>query len=424
MQRFNQETTWAKRAVLCLSWLLAGGCATLDSPVKKGALPSENSATGSAVAKQEPSTAVAAVEDFLRRTNEYAISTTAALSSPSSMPAGESRKREPSSGEAGVGPDANGDAKSSAASLVAEPLVANAKIDITDRAVPVRPAPAAPILKSLRVEVPKLDSGTDVAVSATRPAENVSAVNHPLDTMPAVNSLTVEEWLRLLEDRVAKGDDFDAEWQLRFARVGLRRDESVQTWSASLSEETRSLLTALFDVIAAVRVVARTSVPVSEEALSRVEQLRQKMADRANPLIADIRLCKKVVTFGVYDEMPAEELAAGQGIQTIVYCEVRNLRYEKTSEGHYRASLATRVELIASDGRSVWNRDEPSVTDVCRKPRGDFFLAQRVSLPATLPEGEYVLKAFVEDKLSGKATEGTHRFLVGAGTSLAKARER
>ena len=68
--------------------------------------------------------------------------------------------------------------------------------------------------------------------------------------------------------------------------------------------------------------------------------------------------------------------------------------------------------VLSADGKSMWQREEPEIKDICRQRRTDFFLAQRVTLPPTLPAGEYVLKVYVEDKLSGRASEATHPFTI------------
>jgi len=55
----------------------------------------------------------------------------------------------------------------------------------------------------------------------------------------------------------------------------------------------------------------------------------------------------------------------------------------------------------------LWTHEEPEIVDDCRRRRRDFFIAQRVALPANLPAGELVLKVLVTDKQSGKAQEST-----------------
>ena len=68
----------------------------------------------------------------------------------------------------------------------------------------------------------------------------------------------------------------------------------------------------------------------------------------------------------------------------------------------------------------MWHYEEPDIEDLCRQRRMDFFIAQRVALPPTLPAGEYVLKVLVEDKLSGRAHEAVYPLTISSGFSAAK----
>jgi len=169
-----------------------------------------------------------------------------------------------------------------------------------------------------------------------------------------------------------------------------------------------------------VRKVARDPQLAGQEALDTVDELQSALADRVDPEIATIALCRNVTTFGVYDEMESDEFVAGRTLRTIVYSEIENLSAEQTAEGDFRTLLATRLEVLTADGRSVWQHEEPEIEDVCRRRRADFFIAQRISLPPVLGEGDYVLKAFVEDKLSGKANESIYQFHVYSPTSIAR----
>jgi hypothetical protein len=110
--------------------------------------------------------------------------------------------------------------------------------------------------------------------------------------------------------------------------------------------------------------------------------------------------------------MSDEDFVAGRSNPTIVYSEIRNLRSEPVEGSQYRTLLGTRIEILTADGDSVWQHVEPEIVDLCRRRRNDFFIAQRIVLPSTLPPGEFVLKVLVEDRLSGKADEATHRFTV------------
>jgi hypothetical protein len=117
--------------------------------------------------------------------------------------------------------------------------------------------------------------------------------------------------------------------------------------------------------------------------------------------------------------MMREEFVAGRSTSTIVYYEIRNLRSEETRDYQFRTLLATRLEMFTLDGKSVWRREEPEIEDLCRQRRTDFFVAQRIALPPAIPAGEYILKVYAEDKLSGMATEASHQFSIFSPMSIA-----
>ena len=52
-------------------------------------------------------------------------------------------------------------------------------------------------------------------------------------------------------------------------------------------------------------------------------------------------------------------------------------------------------------------RKQASVIDLCRNRRRDFFLADRLTIPASLPAGRYVLKVTVVDDLANRVAEST-----------------
>jgi hypothetical protein len=77
---------------------------------------------------------------------------------------------------------------------------------------------------------------------------------------------------------------------------------------------------------------------------------------------------------------------------------------------------------LTAAGQSIWQHEEPEIVDICRRRRTDFFVAQRITLPPTLSAGDYVLKVLMEDRLSGKANEGTCVFTIGMPVSMANGR--
>ncbi|MFQ5493923.1 MAG: hypothetical protein ACE5EX_00945 [Phycisphaerae bacterium] len=293
--------------------------------------------------------------------------------------------------------------------------VANAQVTVAGSSTAAR-LPALPVVEaiSIRGDAPAVPSIS--AIEATR------ATNQPLDTRASRETLSPDRWLAELEAQADQARDFDSEWRLRLADLAFSRDAAAAEFSSSMAEGTRRILSALVRAAVAIRGAARdpSAEPVAREALTRVDDLRDVLADRVDPQVSALALCRKVVNFGAYEEMADTDFIAGRPVQTIVYNEVRNFRTEEADNGHFRTRIGSRLEVLTRDGRSIWRHEEPEIIDLCRRRRTDFFVAQRITLPPTLPAGEYVLKVLVEDKLSGRADEETLSFTIHDALSVAQ----
>lgn len=352
---------------------------------------------------------LAAVEAFLERTGEYergsaephvnlTAGTPTARSNAAEAPRLQPRTlREPPPSEL------NRTARS--------PIVANAQVALKDVAPP-RPRLALPMIRFVSLRDPS------VAISApANDARKEKTANEPLSTDEETGSVSPDRLVSYLEEQAKDGTDFDAEWRLRMTQLALQRDQDALELSPTLPASARELLTALFRTATAVRRAARDPLSDAAETLESVEKLRAVVADRADPVVSSVALCRKVVTFGIYEQMDSSAFIAGRPIQTIVYSEIRGFRSDPKEGGRFETRLATRLEVLSSDGRSMWQHEEPEIIDICRRRRTDFFIAQRITLPANLPAGDYVLKVWIEDKLSGRADEATYEFEIrSAGT--------
>ncbi len=285
--------------------------------------------------------------------------------------------------------------------------VANVQVAIDDFG-PERAAPALPVIQTVSIAV----SGQSVDEVSDQLEEMATqnAANGPLDAVEPERSWTVDDVLGRLEAVAAKAGEFEAVWPLKLIQIAFHRDQEASQLPVSLPEATRSIMAAFVRVAVVVRGMARDPRRSGREALQQVDDLRQVLADRADPEVSTVSLCRKVLAYGVYDEMSPADFVAGRATPAIVYAEVRNLRAEPMDDGRHRTVLATRIEVLSADGRSLWKLEEPEIVDICRRRRRDFFVAQRITLPSTLPAGEYVLKVMAEDKLSGRLDEASYPF--------------
>jgi len=379
----------------------APGCATSKAKPTIRAQPipvvTERTPVGSHPVEKELE-GLAAVEDFLERTQQYRLS-------KSVIP--------PQSGEpsAGAEPPA---ATAQAAPPTTSPdqTFANTQVALHEASLP-KPLLAIPAVQSVSIRSPEPIQG-----KSADPIQS-NTTNTPLDAQPADGSVSVDRLLAQLRNQVNAKKDFEAEWQLRLVELAFDRDAQAFDVSAHLGERPRVLLTTLMQASAAVRDAARDPLQTGEKAIARVDQLHDAVADQADPVVSTVALCRKVLTFGAYEEMPPEDFVSGRSTQTIVYSEISNLRAERSQAGLYQTRIGTRLEVLAIDGKSLWQREEPEIVDTCRRRRGDFFIAQRITLPPTLPAGDYVLKVFIEDKISAKADESSRPFTINSPLSVA-----
>ena len=387
----------------CLLATVSGCSALRRKPLQPqtafGAIPKAVTTPQSA-ADADPS-GLAAVAAFLERTAEFQLPGDPDLfSSPSTKPVAELSAKATKAVPALTGPF-----RPNAEGGRANRAVANAQV-VLEEPVVRAPQLALPVVQSVSVR-----ADPSLGVPASAPAKS-RTTNTPLKVGGGDAAMTLDSLVALLEARVVEVKDFDAEWQLRVTQLALRRDTEAASVSSHLAPETRRILKGLVRAVAAVRAVARDPLLAGEKALERVEELRRILADRADPVISAVSLCHRVITFGVYEPMADTDFIAGRATQAIVYTEIHNFRSQETDDGQFRTRLATRLEVLTAEGESVWEHEEPEIDDVCRRRRTDFFIAQRVTLPPTLPAGKYVLKVLVEDKLSGRADEATHPFTI------------
>ncbi len=386
----------------------AGGGSTAQTPTG-GIPPSFAQPTTEAGSDAE----LAALVEFLERTAKY---DEARLESP--------RENRPHPGAAQkIQPAASFDLASRSAPPTKTPaprvadasdfVSANAQMALDER-LTRQPMPALPVVESLSIPAADLDD----AVSEEAPN---NATNESMDLNSASATGIVAPFLSYLKTRAEASRMFDHEWQHRLALLALHRDREALEISSEIPREAQDLLGTLIRAVIGVRSATRDPLSTGNEALARVEELRDLLAGRADPVVATLALCRKVVTFGAYEPLPDTDFVAGRSTQAIVYIEIRNFQSERTDEGHHRTALATRLEVLTGGGQSVWRHEEPEVVDVCRRRRTDFFIAQRIVLPPSLPAGDYVLKVLVDDRLTGRADEASHSFRILSATSLAGA---
>jgi hypothetical protein len=223
-------------------------------------------------------------------------------------------------------------------------------------------------------------------------------------------TVTAEELAdRLSKDARATGDP-DTHWRAALLNLALGRSEAARERSSRLANDPAQILDRTLDAVEAARLACLHPDRIDDELVGRADALVTALAERSDPTVSVPTFCRRVRAFGVYEEMEDTRFVAGQPIETIVYCEVRNFRSEPSEDGTYRTLLGTRLEVMSDTGETLWTHEEPQIEDRCRTRRNDFFLVHRIVVPATIPAGSYLLKLTVEDRLSGRLNQASRRF--------------
>lgn len=231
---------------------------------------------------------------------------------------------------------------------------------------------------------------------------------------------TLGDVLPELEQRAADRGDFDAMWKLSLAKLAAGADPTALPPGHGVSEQADVVLRSFAMLGREVRDALVDPRSDGLGVVSALDGLGESMLVRLDPVISNMALCTKVTTFGVYEELPPEALIAGRAVHAVVYSEIDYLTSERGADGLYESRLATRLELFTAEGKSLWHQEEPEIRDSCRRRRRDFFVAQRMTLPPTLPVGDYVLKLTVEDLSSGRMTERVHPVRLELAESVAR----
>lgn len=182
----------------------------------------------------------------------------------------------------------------------------------------------------------------------------------------------------------------------------------------AMTTDERSAVTTVRDLL---RQIGR-----DPQLLSDPEALGRKLNDYAARLnvsnvtgdptdglaLGNVALCTRVESFGRYSTYPTNRFIAGRASAAILYVEVGNFAQvplgnaslDGSGEG-YAVELAQQARLFHDDGTLQWKYSSATIRDTSRTRRRDFFVVQRIELPANLSIGKYTLKVTVRDMGSG-----------------------
>ena len=273
---------------------------------------------------------------------------------------------------------------------------------------PPRPvAEGEPIVAQAVAEEPIVESPAAVepapVVTPASFATTQAATTAPIVVVPTTTSATVAE----ATPRTAV-EWFDAQL------AALIRDQPPIDPTADIDKDDRTLLRTVVDSLASFRSTLGNGTSLRQTKVAPLLELSEKIRSEIPLSLPTLALCREVTQFGVYDAFEPPRFTAGKATPVVVYCEVDHFRSQVAADDRWETRL-TYEAVLYSDGESgvaVVSKKPTQIVDRCRNKRRDFFLADRMTIPANLPVGKYVLKVTVIDQIANLVAEKTVPVLV------------
>lgn len=147
----------------------------------------------------------------------------------------------------------------------------------------------------------------------------------------------------------------------------------------------------------------------ASETLVQLDRARGKLADIGTLQVRNPQLCTRVDGFGAFTKFPEDVFRPKQ--EVVLYVELENFRSDATDAG-FRTALSSRYRILDGQGRQVVEHEFPTIEEVCRNRRRDYYISFRVQLPARIYDGRHTLQLTVEDTLGKKVGQTSIEFTI------------
>jgi len=192
------------------------------------------------------------------------------------------------------------------------------------------------------------------------------------------------------------------------ARAALAIEEPGRTLDPSaldgLAEGDRRLVDSFHEACRRIGRDLEDGKPAGEALLALDAVLT--LASEGPPLVIPrVELCSRIESHGNYVPLPSRTFKAGKVSPVLLYTELVGFTSGEVA-GRWRTDVASRAVLLSKDdGSVVWSREWLPLRDESDRARDEFFLSERIDLPASLVPGRYVLKSTVRDEATGRIAE-------------------
>ena len=216
--------------------------------------------------------------------------------------------------------------------------------------------------------------------------------------------IDIETKLRLSAQQNPKDLAANLRYQLLLFAKGEPSPQSKDL--AGLAAEDQQIVTTLLDGL------VNFSNSVSDDPdLLLNRKLRPLLAAadrlraRADLQLPTAVLCQEVRGFGMYTPIDPPQFPTGTPAEAILYVEVDNFLSQLNARGLWDTRLRQDLVLYTQAGEEVWRDTQTKFEDVSRNRRRDFFVLRKITLPADLKSGEYVLKVTIVDTRASRVAE-------------------
>ena len=266
------------------------------------------------------------------------------------------------------------------------------------------PTPSTNANQAMNEQVPSASATQPTTTDAPQPIRKVDS--QPTPATRTVTKLTYNQAYQQLLSAIKRSEDANLSKAIAAATLGTVGPHGELDWSLlePLSPKDRERVQRYHKAVAALRDQALAPDGVIDQA-AITGKLGEVFGDQ--PIeIRSIKLCEKVLGYGVYEAFPDDTFPVGRDQKMIVYVELDHFKPALSSTGEgYEVRLKQELELYESNGFEVWSHEPVQIVDVSRNQRQDFFVVQLVTLPGKLALGQYHLKVRIYDENSGTRDE-------------------
>jgi hypothetical protein len=136
-------------------------------------------------------------------------------------------------------------------------------------------------------------------------------------------------------------------------------------------------------------------------------EMADRLRSQADLSVPTIALCDRVRRFADYDPIDPLRFAQGKAHPVVLYCEVENFSSQLDEHQFWRTRLTQEAVLYSEHGMQVWADKSQEINDAARRRRHDFFVVTRMTIPANLQVGRYLLKVTIVDQQANRLAEAT-----------------